>query len=517
MAKTLQQWLHWQENHHPVEIDLGLDRVQQVIRNLLSDFFDTQSRQFHFPFKIITIAGTNGKGSSVAMLESILFRAGYRVGSYTSPHLLCYNERIKINQQPVSDQLICQAFERIDKARKEISLSYFEFGTLAAIDIFCVSLSDKEKKPCDVVILEVGLGGRLDAVNVVDPDIALVTTVDIDHQDWLGSNRDSIALEKAGIYRKNKPALYGDIDMPGSLQKKIIEEQLDFYQFSRDYFLDSGSSSSSGSDLKQDFTDQQPLFWSWFPAHKHKNINSHKKISMPQLEGSLQLKNASNVLMILELLKQTLPVSAADINDGLSDINLMGRFQVLSDAPPIILDVAHNEQAAKNLRQSIEEFMAFKHKIESSALENSGLESSGLDSDLDSSAEKKTLHVIIGMLKDKEVSKVLSVFTDIVCSWRIIELDTPRAMPADEIKQRLLQLLQKQSQQLSQQLSQQQSHPSAANKKNINTFSHFGEAYKNFSEYNTAQSEEILLVFGSFHTITDALTVLKNKKSLNAT
>ncbi len=489
MAKTLQQWLHWQENHHPVEIDLGLDRVKQVIRNLLADFFDTQSRQFHFPFKIITIAGTNGKGSSVAMLESILFHAGYCVGSYTSPHLLCYNERIKINQQPVSDHLICQAFERIDKARKEISLSYFEFGTLAAIDIFCASLSDKEQNPCDVVILEVGLGGRLDAVNVLDPDIALVTTVDIDHQDWLGCDRDSIALEKAGIYRKNKPALYGDVDMPESLEKKVIREQLEFYQFSHDYFFDS----SSGSDLKQDFTDQQPLFWSWFPADKHKNINSHKKISMPQLEGSLQLKNASNILMILELLKPSLPVSAADINDGLSDINLMGRFQVLSDAPPIILDVAHNEQAAKNLRQSIEEFMGFKHKIESSAL----------DSDLDSSAEKKTLHVIIGMLKDKEVSKVLSVFTDIVCSWRIIELDTPRAMPADEIKQRLLQLLQQQS--------QQQSHPSAVNKKNINTFSHFGEAYKNFSEYNTAQSEEILLVFGSFHTITDALTVLKTK------
>lgn len=479
MAKTLQQWLLWQENLHPLEIDLGLDRVRQVIQILLSDYFDSGSQQFHFPFKIITIAGTNGKGSTVAMLESILFRAGYRVGSYTSPHLLQYNERIKINQQAVSDQLICQAFERIDKARGEVSLSYFEFGTLAAIDIFSTDTSDKNKQPCDVIILEVGLGGRLDAVNVLDADIALVTTVDIDHQDWLGSDRDSIALEKAGIYRKNKPALYGDVDMPQSLQKKVQQEHLEFYQFSYDYYFDTDTGYCS--DPKKDCSEQQTAFWNWFPSPEHKNLNSLTKLSMPQLEGNLQLKNASNVLMLLELMKESLPVSSSHINDGLLNINLMGRFQVFSDVPLIILDVAHNEQAAKNLKHSIQEFMVSpgNSDVKRSAAENT--------------AGGKTLHVIIGMLKDKEVKKVLSLFSDIVSSWRIIELDSPRAMPAGNIKQLLQQL----------------SSPAAANEKNINTFKHFSEAYKSFNEYNKSHPEAILLVFGSFLTITDALLFLK--------
>ncbi|MCU7837636.1 MAG: bifunctional folylpolyglutamate synthase/dihydrofolate synthase [gamma proteobacterium symbiont of Taylorina sp.] len=465
--KTLQQWLSWQEGLHPVEIDLGLERVNQVIQVLLADFFDIESQQFHFPFKIITIAGTNGKGSTVAMLEAILTQAGYCVGSYTSPHLLHYNERIKINQRAVSDQIICQAFERINNVRREISLSYFEFATLAAIDIFCALTRGKAlstKKKCDVVILEVGLGGRLDAVNVVDADIALVTTVDLDHQDWLGSDRNSIALEKAGIYRKNKPAIYGDTDMPESLLQKVLQEDLDFFQFSQDYDYEIYPDKNSRA--------QNPELWQWLAAKKHKHIQSRNSLPMPQLMGKQQLKNASNALMVLELLNKSLPVSQLDINNGLSNTNLIGRFQIISTAPGVILDVAHNEQAAKKLRQTIDDFIQSDETYE------------------------KRIHVIVGMLKDKDVTKVLSAFNDIVSSWRLINLDTPRAMPATDIKQIL-----------ETQLNQLQ-----MDDDNIKTFSYFNEAYEDFREYNGESSKQILLVFGSFHTVSDAL-IYFNKKT----
>lgn len=463
--KNLQQWLQWQEQLHPSEIDLGLDRVKQVIHALLPDYFN-QSGLFsqkntiqHFPFKIITIAGTNGKGSTVAMLESILFQAGYQVGSYTSPHLVHYNERIKINQQAVSDQLICQAFERIDNVRGDISLTYFEFATLAAIDIFCHShsISSENNKFCDVVILEVGLGGRLDAVNVIDPDVALVTTVDIDHQDWLGSDINTIAMEKAGIFRHDKPAIYGDSDLPQSIVDKVAQDNLEFYHYAEDY----------GYELDE-------FYWSWLIADKYQKFESRKNCHLPQLKGKIQLKNASNALMVLELLKKSLPVSQNDINQALAKISLSGRFQIfVHDSYPIILDVAHNEQAAKNLRLSIKEYM----------------DKLGTNEEYEIN-----LHVIIGMLKDKEIHKVIAAFTDIVRSWRIIELQSSRAMPAFDIKQ----LLMKNHSQFK------------VSEDNIKTFSHFKEAYTNFNEYNSdnKHSKNILLVFGSFHTVSDALTFL---------
>jgi len=440
-----------------------------VIQILLSDFFDSESRQFCFPFKIISIAGTNGKGSTVAMLEAILTQAGYCVGSYTSPHLLHYNERIRINQQAVSDQLICQAFERINSARGETSLSYFEFGTLAAIDIFCAGFAEEQPSgnPCDVVILEVGLGGRLDAVNVVDADVALITTVDIDHQEWLGNDRNSIALEKAGIYRKDKPAVYGDTDMPQSLQKKLIEEHLEYYQFAKDYWFVT-------DDKRENY--QQGALWNWSVAVQYQNFTSIKQLPMPQLKGDQQLKNASNVLMVLELLKQALPVSSSDIHNGLLNVNLMGRFQVILSDPVVILDVAHNEQAANILRHSIEQFM------------------------MNHFSQIKKINVIVGMLKDKEVEKVLSAFKEIVNCWRIIDLDTPRAMPATGIKQIL----------------RQQSENFQIKNDNIKTFSHFNEAYLDFKAYNSCHSKQILLVFGSFHTVSDALSSVEIKIDNNS-
>jgi len=405
------------------------------------------------PFTVVTVAGTNGKGSTVAMLEAIFTAAGYKTGSYTSPHLIHYNERIKINQKPVSDELICQAFERIDRARDDISLTYFEFGTLAAIDIF-------HRCECEIVILEVGLGGRLDAVNVIDPDVALITTVDIDHQDWLGSDRNTIALEKAGIYRQNKPAIYGDINLPETIRDKVLEEGLDFYQFSQDY------------GVERQHNNEQ---WNWLLLKQ--NQAKHYNLPLPQLKGSIQLKNAANVMMVLELLKHSHPVSLAEIKRGLHNTFLAGRFQVVSTRPLIILDVAHNEQAAENLRHSVEQL----------ALPGKG--SGG------------KVHVIVGMLKDKEVSKVLAIIEPIAASWRIIELDSPRAMPANEIKQIL----------------SQQIYTSVAKNKNIKCFDDFEQAYQDFARYNSnTEMIETLLIFGSFFTVSDALQSLSPESEQTA-
>lgn len=435
MSKTLQEWLDWQETLHPREIDLGLQRVSQVIKTLLPECY--RSEHGIFPFSIITIAGTNGKGSTTALLESILCSAGYRVGSYTSPHIFSYNERIKINQTAVSDQAICDAFSRIDKARADTSLSYFEFGTLAAIDIMV-------QESCELVILEVGLGGRLDAVNVLDADIALVTTVDLDHQDWLGNDRDTIALEKAGIYRSDKPALYGDDKLPETIKQLVDQQKLSFYQFSTDYHY---SLKNNG-------------LWDWSCNHKKEVICD---LPAPALKGKIQYKNAANALMILELLKKQYPVTKANINSGLKNAKLLGRFQKISDDPLVILDVAHNEQAVQVLKQSLEEFVEFDR-----------------------------LHVIVGMLKDKDCKKIIEVLHSIVSSWRVIDLETHRAKQVNELADIITQTQTKKSK--------------------VETFPDFKQAFDDYKkDIPLVDSNDCLLVFGSFYTVIDALKSTFNK------
>jgi len=455
MPKSLQEWLSWQETLHPSEIDLGLQRVTEVLNRLLPlglafDSLDSNSDSIKPDIPIvITIAGTNGKGSTVAMLESIFTQAGYRVGSYTSPHLLRYNERIKINQIPVSDQLICDSFERINQARlqkKEQSLTYFEFATLAAIDIFHQEL-------CHIIILEVGLGGRLDAVNIIDADVALITTVELDHQDWLGSDREAIGIEKAGIYRSNKPAIYGDDNLPQSIADIVKQKDLTFYQYSIDYNF----RAREQVPYKPSPSKQQ---WDWLASSFPERYN----LPWPNLQGEVQLKNASNVLMVLNLLKDSCPVTQTEIKLGLQNTRLAGRFQIISSSPLVVLDVAHNVQAA--------------HVLKTSAL----------------SLQKQSpgkLHVIIGMLKDKEVSDVLSVVAPHISSWRLIELDSQRAMPAQEIKNILTSL---------------QKNLGAKNKTKIQCFENFEQAYDDYSRHELLLNpDDILLVFGSFFTVTNAL------------
>jgi len=485
MSKTLQDWLDWQETLHPSEIDLGLERVARVLYRLLPECISADScfseakllgpvlpetvlpekSKFSLPYKIITIAGTNGKGSTVTMLEAIFTEAGYRVGSYTSPHLLQYNERVKIDQIPVIDEFLCDSFARIDQAREALSLTYFEFGTLAAIDIFY-------QQSCEIVILEVGLGGRLDAVNVVDPDIAMVTTVDIDHQDWLGSDRNAIGIEKAGIYRSNKPAIYGDIDCPQSIRDIIFQQKLNFFQYSVDYQYH-----------------QTESHWDWLAIEKNEQLLSHYNLPLPRLKGTAQLKNAANVLLVLELLKDVCPVTRTHIICGLQKAQLAGRFQVFSTDPFILLDVAHNVQAAKVLRSSINELKAV-NKTPLKAFNKTQLK---VVNKIPLKAFGK-LHVIVGMLKDKDVLDVLSILAPIVDSWRIIELDTPRAMPAEDMA-----VILKNDIPL----------PDGVDKK-VHCFSNFKQAYHDYTEKEALlNSIDKLLVFGSFFTVTDALSFLK--------
>ncbi len=313
---NLEQWLSWQETLHPKKIDLGLERVRSVARVMGLDC------PRH---TVVTIAGTNGKGSSVALLSAMLSASGVKVGSYISPHLLRYNERIRIEDQEVSDEDLCIAFERVDQARGDVTLSYFEFGTLTALDIFA-------RQEVDLAILETGLGGRLDAVNILDADVALVTSVGIDHVEWLGADRHSIGREKAGIFRPNRPAVCADADPPDSVSERA--QSLGARWLARGEAFD--------------FADNGGTQWSWWSRTQRLEA-----LPKPVLEGAFQLSNAAAVLMVLECLNQRFPVSRAVVEQGLSTAFLPGRMQVLGESPERILDVAHNPDAAQALVEAL--------------------------------------------------------------------------------------------------------------------------------------------------------------------
>jgi len=308
---TLDAWLTWQESLHPTDIELGLERIATVLLRLHAQ---------PPPFPVITVAGTNGKGSSVAMLEAILRAAGYRVGAYTSPHLLRYNERVRLDGKPVSDALLMESFARIDAVRADISLTYFEFGTLAALDIFY-------RRPPDIVILEVGLGGRLDAVNIIDPTVALITSISVDHAEWLGNDRESIASEKAGIMRADRPVVFSGRDMPASLAQRALDLKADLVILDRDFHY-----RRSESD------------WQWWTGTQPAMTLPH-----PALRGDHQFDNAAGVLMVLHQLARQLPASLQAIRQGLQDVVLPGRFQVISAEVNWVLDVAHNPDGIARL------------------------------------------------------------------------------------------------------------------------------------------------------------------------
>ena len=371
---SLDDWLVWQESLHVSEIELGLDRCKLVADNM----------GMKSPAKtVVTVAGTNGKGSSVAMLDSILRQAGYRVATYTSPHLLAYNERIRINGTPVPDAEICSAFERIEYARAGMPLTYFEFGTLAALSLF----SDAT---LDVVILEVGLGGRLDAVNIIDADVALIATIGIDHTEFLGDTRETIAVEKAGILRAGKPAVCSDIDVTRSIKQFAAELPT--------YLNVLGASYRYADDGEH---------WSWWSGETLRS-----ELSKPSLEGDYQLGNAAGVLMVLELLQKELPVTDNEIAKGLRETRLPGRFQRVPGAVETILDVAHNAQA-------VDAFVRTLITLEPA----------------------RRTHVLLGMLRAKDRESVVRLLEPITDTWHLSTLSVMRGATSTELYDSLKQVV----------------------------------------------------------------------------
>jgi len=366
---NLNDWLTWQESLNPKEIDLGLDRVVRVLAEMgLSNSFDCP---------LITVAGTNGKGSVVATLEAIAMAAGLNVCSYTSPHIFRYNERIKINGHAVDDDDLCEAFERIDQARGELQLTYFEFGTLAAIDLFF-------RRQPDLVILEVGLGGRLDAVNIMDADISVLTSVAIDHVDWLGDDRESIGFEKAGIFRSAQTVICGDPEPPASVIERAEQLQCEFVQLQQRYHV--VNESSTGDDFAG----------RWMLKSCYGDINDLPK---PSLSGEFQKTNAATAILALQgLNKKGLLFSVSESHDqlnqaiksGLGKIILPGRFQQINADPQVYVDVAHNPQAAKALASQLK------------AVRFSG--------------QNKTW-AIIAMLSDKDIEGVIDNVSDCIDHW----------------------------------------------------------------------------------------------------
>lgn len=366
---TLQAWLDWQERLHPRSIDLGLERSQAVAERL-------RLRSFSCP--VITVGGTNGKGSCIALLEAVLAAGGYRVATFTSPHLVVYNERIRLAGQYVSDAELLEAFERIDHARGDTSLTFFEFSALAALLLF-------HQDRFDAVVLEVGLGGRLDAVNVIDPDVAVLTSVGLDHCDWLGTTLEEIGREKAGIFRANRPAVLGSSAMPASV-----------FEAAR----------ALGAELRVPGVDHRYVVrdgdWEWEGRGR-----ALTGLPLPALAGRQQVTNAATMLAALAELEERLPISFDQIAAGLKQVRLRGRFEVIAAEPEWILDVAHNADAARVLATNLQ----------------------------DRPRNGRTI-AIVGILVDKDAPGVVAPLLPEVDTWIATSLPGPRGVAAAELKQK---------------------------------------------------------------------------------
>jgi len=441
MPHTLAEWLTHLETLHPKSIALGLERVAEVRQRLNLDP----------KFPVIVVGGTNGKGSVCASLESILHAAGYRVGCYTSPHLLRYNERVRINRQQASDAELCASFEQIERVRKqqlavfdvstpiltfplrgkgqssesvEVPLTYFEFGTLAAMQYFI-------EHNVDVAILEVGLGGRLDAVNVFDNDCAVLTSVDIDHTDYLGDTREKIASEKAGIFRSGRVAICSDSDVPQAIFTRAQQIGAELWCIGREF----GYTQHQG---QWDFRCRS---------------GGRSALPYPALRGAFQLHNASAALAALDVLKDRLPVSMEAVRRGLVEVRLAGRFQFVPGRPAMILDVAHNPHAARSLAQNLSSLPPCPHT-----------------------------YGVFAMLKDKDIAGVVTALDAHIDTWLVAGIGSARGATAGEIEQVLEQ---------------------GRVRGEIKSFSNIAEALR--YAYNAAGENDRIVAFGSFYTVAEVM------------
>jgi dihydrofolate synthase/folylpolyglutamate synthase len=369
---TLSDWLAHCERLHPVTIDMGLDRVSTVARRL--------GLAMNCP--VITVAGTNGKGSTCAMLEAIYGQAGYRTGVYTSPHLVHFEERCRVNGEAVAADTLLPAFAEVEAARKgqgtelEISLSYFEFTTLAI-------LRTLSRAGLDVVVLEVGLGGRLDAVNILDTDCAVITCIALDHMALLGNDREAIGYEKAGIMRTGRPVIVSDPVPPQSILDRALEVGAQLWRLGKDFHF-------AG--------DQQQWGWAMHPSH---GARRYSGLAYPALRGANQLVNASGVLAAIEALRPRLPVTAQAVRNGLAMVELPGRFQLVPGTPTLVLDVAHNPHSVAALAEN-----------------------------LDAMGYSPCTHAVFGAMADKDLGAMLERIAPLIDHWHVCDLPLPRASTA---------------------------------------------------------------------------------------
>lgn len=378
---TLDEWLAHCERQHPQGIsgiELGLDRVRRVAERM----------RLSLPCPVITVAGTNGKGSTCAMLEAIYSEAGFRTGVYTSPHLVRFEERCRVAREPVSADTLLPAFAEVERARQgdgdsgddgEVVLTYFEFTTLAILR----TLSDSG---IDVAILEIGLGGRLDAVNIIDPDCAVITCIALDHMALLGNDREAIGYEKAGIMRTGRPVVVSDPVPPQSVLDRALEVGAQLWRIGKDFHF-------AG--------DQQQWGWAMHPSHGGRRFSG---MAYPALRGANQLVNASGVLAAIEALRPRLPVTAQAVRNGLALVELPGRFQIVPGQPTLVLDVAHNPHSVAALAEN-----------------------------LDAMGFYPTTHAVFGAMADKDLGAMLTRIAPLIDHWHLTDLPLPRASKASEL------------------------------------------------------------------------------------
>ena len=417
---SLEGWLAHCESLHPHNIDMGLERVSEVARRMA----------LHFDCPVITVAGTNGKGSTCAMIEAIALEAGYRTGVYSSPHLVHFQERCRIHGDIVAAEALLEHFAAVESARtlngNDISLTYFEFTTLAILRLMSHSL-------LDVAILEVGLGGRLDATNIVDADCAVITSIDIDHVEFLGPDRESIGREKAGIMRTGRPVVISDPMPPQSVIDHAREMGADLWRFGQDF--------NFSGDKQQ---------WGWAGRGRR-----YAGMAYPALRGANQLVNASGALAALVALRERLPVTAQAVRNGLSLVELPGRFQIIPGQPTLVLDVAHNP-----------------HSV------------AALTANLDAMGYFPTTHAVLGAMADKDLGAMLAKIGPVVDRWYFTDLPTPRAESAAGLQQKwnALQIV-------------------AGGRREVATSTHANPADALQAAISSADPADRIVVFGSFHTV----------------
>ena len=375
---NLDSWLQRIITLHPEEIDLGLDRIQAVANRMgLTKLAN----------KVVTVAGTNGKGSCVACLQAVLESAGYRTGAYTSPHLHRFNERICVGGKSVSDRSLCDAFSAVEQKRQEDSLSYFEFGTLAALWLF-------NEIDLDVLILEVGLGGRLDAVNIIDPDVAVITNISLDHQSWLGNDLESIAAEKAGIIRRETPLVYGDSVPCQSILEKARVLDAPIYRLNNECF---GAKAQNGDT------------WTFTGSNLSGELQVVEGLPIPHIA----LSNAVLAVQAINLLP--IEIMAKDFHEALEGLAVPGRFEVRTDLTTqkkVILDVAHNPAAAHLLSARVQQFRQVNSEI-------------------------RQIIGVMAVMADKDIEGIAEALESCLDIWYIAEVEEPRSMPSGEAFRRI--------------------------------------------------------------------------------